>query len=118
MELCVLSVPKRKLQELTRSSVGWDDAIKEQHHDDCHAWCGQLVYLELWSIQCPYSPLTGNKFELHNFDDAFEIGYDACAYVSIVNDVTPDSHSLVLGRSHLHPMTVLWLELTAALTAS
>ena len=60
------------------------------------------------------------KRELHHFSDASMSGYGHCSYLRVIDEQNQVYCSLVMGKSrvtHLKPVTIPRLELTAALVS-
>lgn len=75
------------LQKIWRSTVGWDDVIKDEPFEDWLVWI-QLLQ-KIGNIQIPrcYSMKSGpaQEVQLHTFVDASENAYAAVSYFRILN---------------------------------
>ncbi|XP_062716458.1 uncharacterized protein LOC134291958 [Aedes albopictus] len=80
-----LMVLKTLLQEIWRSSIGWDDEINDQHFEKWSTWCAALPEIAKLQIPRCYRSLTStsedNEVQLHTFVDASEAGFAAVAYL-------------------------------------
>ncbi|XP_062702895.1 uncharacterized protein LOC134285671 [Aedes albopictus] len=80
-----LMVLKTLLQEIWRSSIGWDDVINDQHFEKWSTWCAALPKIAELQIPRCYRSLTSisedNEVQLHTFVDASEAGFAAVAYL-------------------------------------
>lgn len=71
------------LQDIWRTSVGWDDPINDQHFLRFQEWFTSLSHLSTLTIpRCYFSRDYNFSFtQLHIFADASEPGYGAVAYL-------------------------------------
>ena len=114
---------KKLLQDLCKQKLGWDHPISDVDNERWEKWKSQLPSLSEITVNRCFKPICFGdlKFaELHNFADATQIAYGAVSYLRLV-DVEDRIHCAFLaGKSrlaHLRPMTVLRLELSAAVLA-
>ena len=111
---------KSILQELCRLDVSWDDPIPDDIKIKWEKWTADLLNLQQISISSFYKrenfgPVV--RTELHHFSDASVKGYGQCSYVRMTDEQQRIHCTLVMGKSRvapLKPVTVLRLELTAA----
>ncbi|XP_058817345.1 uncharacterized protein LOC131680649 [Topomyia yanbarensis] len=108
------------LQDIWRSSVGWDDAIEETHNNKWRTWLKLLPQVENLKIPRCYLPTTiaGDLIDvqLHTFVDASELGMSAVVYLRIERGARIEC-SLVGSKTRVAPikyLTIPGLELQAA----
>ncbi|XP_062698444.1 uncharacterized protein LOC134284139 [Aedes albopictus] len=80
-----LMLLKTLLQEIWRSSIGWDDPINDQHFEKWSTWCAALPGITELQIPRCYRSLTStsedNEVQLHTIVNASEAGFAAVAYL-------------------------------------
>ncbi|XP_053691447.1 uncharacterized protein LOC128739964 [Sabethes cyaneus] len=80
-----LMILKTLLQEIWRTSIGWDDMIDNTHFEKWTTWCAALPRITTIKIPRCYRIVTSTANEtvvqLHTFVDASETGYASVAYL-------------------------------------
>jgi len=119
----VLLPGKLLLQELCRLNVGWDTELKYATLHRYQEWLETLKKiptLEINRCLIPDSD-TDERFELHLFSDASEIGYGAVAYLRRTTSDGEIHCPFLIGKGRVAPLqfiSIPRLELTAALLAA
>ena len=114
-------LPGRKvLQEMTASSVRWDQMLPDDKEKEWGKWKDDLSLVnDLVIKRCYRSSEFGEVVDatLHCFSDASLVGYGVACYLRLVDKNGRIEVSLVMGKSRVSPLkptTVPRLELTAA----
>lgn len=111
------------LQDIWRASVGWDDAILDEHYERWMHWTELLPTVRRIEVPRCYTTRTpattdpDRKIELHVFVDASASAFAAVAYLRFVEPHQVEC-SLVGAKTKVspqQPMTIPRLELQAAL---
>ena len=111
------------MQEIWRSGIGWDDAIRDEEQVGWVKWTENLKNMKNCSIPRCITP-KNQKYEhaqLHMFCDASLKAYTAVVYVRFAVPNERAHVSLVMAKTRvapLKPMNVPRLELQAALLGS
>ncbi|XP_075170474.1 uncharacterized protein LOC142242837 [Haematobia irritans] len=112
------------LQEIWRSSIGWDESIKTPQAEKWLKWVSYLPQIrELEIPRCYLQTLknyNNGNVELHTFVDASENGYAAVAYFRITSG-SKIIVSLIGSKTRVAPLKLVSiprLELMAALIGS
>ena len=108
------------LQELCRSSLGWDDDLPEPVKEKWQEWLTALP--QIASIRLKRCMLLPNhkKAEIHVFADASLDAYGAVAYLKVIDREGSVKCSFLMGKSRVKPLksvTIPRMELTAATVA-
>ena len=117
-------LPGRKvLQEMTATSVRWDQMLPDDKEKEWNKWKDDLLLLnDLVIKRCYRSSEFGEVVDatLHCFSDASFVGYGVACYLRLVDKSGRVEVMLVMGKSRVSPLkptTVPRLELTAAVLA-
>lgn len=108
---------KLQLQELWKSSLGWDDVVPEEVANSWLSIRDQLHQLNDWSISRAVRSGKHEELQLHGFSDASEKAYGACLYLRTTNKCEHRS-ILLCAKSRVAPLksvSIPRLELCAAL---
>ena len=114
---------KKRLQDLCREKLGWDDPIGEVERERWENWKETLPSLAGISINRCLKRINFEElkyYELHNFAHASQIAYGAVPYLRMVDTKANIHYVFLTGKfrlAHLKPMTVPRLELLAAVLA-
>lgn len=113
---------KMLLQEIWRSSIGWDDKIEDSHFEKWLIWIGELPKIEKIKIPRCYFVTTSKDFiiDLHMFVDASENAYAAVGYFRCQCSGTVQC-SLIGAKTKVapqRPISIPRLELQAAVLGS
>ncbi|XP_067947596.1 uncharacterized protein [Watersipora subatra] len=112
------------LQDICRTSAGWDDPLTTNILARWEDWKSSLDDLPLVSIARCYKPTdfgTISKAEVHHFSDASNSGYGAVSYIRLVNSTSKVHCTLLISKAKVTPLkavTIPRLELQAAVTAT
>ena len=113
---------KLLLQDMFRKKMGWDDQLSDDSLDVFDQWCRKLDFLNKLHIpRCIKPQIDVNRFELHVFSHASELGYGAVAYLFSETAQHDTQCNLIFSKSKVAPLksiSIPRLELTAAVLAS
>ena len=115
---------KKVLQSLCKQEFGWDENIPDKQLTRWWEWVKDLPNIKgvtlPWSVK-PEGFGELHSSQIHHFSDASEEGYGTVSYLRLV-DVTGNIRcSILFGKSRvapLKPVTIPWMELTAATLAA
>ena len=121
--ICPFSVRSRIiLQDVWRSSIGWDSKLKEPEFVKWKRWIDGLIKLENINIpRCHLKPTSNvRRNELHAFSDASKEAYAAVVYRRMEYDDGSVEVEFVAGKGQVAPIkptAIPRLELQGALMA-
>ena len=85
--------PKKLIQELCSSGLGWDDPVPQEIKAQWERWLASVGALQGVKNKRCYRPQSfkSNNIQLHCFCDASQVGYGAVLYLRIIDD--NDAHA-------------------------
>lgn len=115
-----LTLPKILMQDVWRSNINWDEAIKTEQFEQWSLWLRELPSIEKLSIPRAYFSSNVLEVEMHTFVDASEEAYAACVYFKAAINNTAECR-LVTSKSRVAPIrscSIPRLELQSAVLGS
>ena len=117
--LLVILPAKSLMQDLCKLKLNWDDEVPVLYWKKWQQW-KELPKLQEVQIDRCFKPVdfgASKKTQVHNFNDASEIGYGTVSYLRMENDRGQVHCSFLLAKSCVAPLKQVFiprLELTVA----